>query len=119
MAHMPPSAASRVVRYGKRGAVQRYKCKGCSFHLRTSQAACSTATPPRPLARLLPVHGGTPLRARHREEARDLKEHRLAWRHRAISALASADSHTICEGIVEVAQWPMIRSVKGSRPPEG
>ena len=43
----------------------------------------------------------------------------FAWRHRVIAALASVDSGTRCEGIVEVAQWPVIRSFKGSRPPDG
>jgi len=57
-----------------------------------------------------------------RETARKLrfsKNTAFAWRHRVISALSPADSEAICEGIVEVAQWPVIRSFKGSQPPEG
>jgi hypothetical protein len=57
-----------------------------------------------------------------RETAKSLgicKNTAFAWRHRVIAALASADSQTVCEGIVEVAQWPLIRSFKGSQPPEG
>ncbi len=41
----------------------------------------------------------------------------FAWRHRVISALASADSDIMCEGLVELAQLPMLRSFKGSRVP--
>ncbi len=43
----------------------------------------------------------------------------FAWRHRAIAALAFADSETLCDGIVEVAQWPLICSFKGSPVPQG
>ncbi len=42
----------------------------------------------------------------------------FAWRHRVIVALGSADSRTVCEGIVEVAQLPLIRSFKGLRRPK-
>jgi transposase-like protein len=84
----PRCRSLRVVRYGKRGAVQRHKCKGLSV---------------RETARRLGISKNTA----------------FAWRHRVISALTSADSRTVCQGIVEVVQWPIIRSFKGSRPPKG
>jgi len=109
-----------VVRYGKRGGVQRYKCKGCSFHFTDLTGSVLHRMRRRDLWLdfcLCMVKGLSV-----RDTAAKLgisKNTSFAWRHRAISALASADSHTVCQGIVEVAQWPIIRSFKGSRPPEG
>ena len=109
-----------VVRYGKRGGIQRYKCKGCSFHFTDLTGSVLHRMRRRDL--WLDFCLCMVKRLSVRDTARRLgisKNTAFAWRHRAISALASADSQTVCQGIVEVAQWPIIRSFKGSRPPEG
>ena len=116
----PRCRSLRVVRYGKRGAAQRYKCKDCSFHFTDLTGSVLHRIRRRDLWLdfcLCMVKGLSV-----RETARKLrfsKNTAFAWRHRVISALSSADSEAICEGIVEVAQWPVIRSFKGSQPPEG
>jgi len=122
MPHGPACPRCRgldVVRYGKRGAVQRYKCKSCPCHFTdlTGSVLHRIRRRDRWLDFCLCMVEGLSVR----ETARALgicKNTALAWRHRIIAALASADSQTICEGIVEVAQWPLIRSFKGSRPPQ-
>jgi transposase-like protein len=121
MPHGPTCPRCRglnVVRYGKRGAVQRYKCKSCPFYFTDLTGSVLHRIRRRDLWLdfcLCMVEGLSV-----RETAKILgicKNTAFAWRHRVIAALASADSQTICEGIVEVAQWPLIRSFKGSRPP--
>ncbi|MGI6132128.1 MAG: transposase-like zinc-binding domain-containing protein, partial [Bacillota bacterium] len=122
MPHGPACPRCRgfnVVRYGKRGAVQRYKCKSCPCYFTDLTGSVLHRIRRRDLWLdfcLCMVEGFSV-----RETARILgicKNTAFAWRHRVIAALASADSQTVCEGIVEVAQWPLIRSFKGSRPPK-
>jgi transposase-like protein len=122
MPHGPACPRCRglnVVRYGKRGAVQRYKCKSCPCYFTDLTGSVLHRIRRRDLWLdfcLCMVEGLSV-----RETAKSLgicKNTAFAWRHRVIAALASADSQTICEGIVEVAQWPLIRSFKGSRPPK-
>jgi transposase-like protein len=114
----PHCHGRRVVRYGKRKGVQRYRCRECG---RTFTDFTGTV-----------LHG---LRRRDlwldfcqclmeglsvRDAAERLgisKNTSFAWRHRAISALATADSHCMCKGLVELAQLPMLRSFKGSKVP--
>ena len=114
----PRCGSEHAVRYGRRRGAQRYMCKACR---RTFTDLTGTL-----------VHG---LHHRHlwldfckclldglsvRDTAGKLgisKNTAFAWRHRAISALASVDSTDMCRGIVELAQWPMLRSFKGSRVP--
>ena len=114
----PGCGSTDIVRFGKRRGVQRYRCKACG---RTFTDFTGTV-----------LHG---LRRRAlwldfcrclveglsvRETAAELgisKNTSFAWRHRAISALAHADSAVMCEGIVELGQLPMLRSFKGSQPP--
>ena len=107
-----------VVRYGRRGAVQRYKCKACRCYFTdlTGSVLHRIRRRDRWLDFCLCMVEGLSVR----ETAKSIgicKNTAFAWRHRVIAALASADSQAICEGIVEVAQWPLIRSFKGSRPP--
>ena len=116
----PRCRSLQVVRYGRRGGVQRYKCKGCSFHFTDLTGSVLHRMRRRDL--WLDFCLCMVKRLSVRDTARRLgisKNTAFAWRHRAISALASADSQTVCQGIVEVAQWPIVRSFKGSRPPEG
>jgi transposase-like protein len=116
----PRCRSLRVVRYGKRGAVQRYKCKGCLCYFTDLTGSVLHRMRRRDL--WLDFCLCMVERLSVRDTAARLgisKNTAFAWRYRAISALASADSQTICQGIVEVAQWPIIRSFKGSRPPEG
>ncbi len=114
----PRCGSEKIVRYGKRNGAQRYMCKLCR---RTFTDFTGTV-----------LHG---LRRRElwlefckclmegltvREAARRLgisKNTSFAWRHRAIAALASADSSQKCQGIVELAQLPMLRSFKGCSVP--
>ena len=122
MPHGPTCPRCRglnVVRYGKRGAVQRYKCKSCPCYFTdlTGSVLHRIRRRDRWLDFCLCMVEGLSVR----ETAKSLgisKNTAFAWRHRVIAALASADSEAMCEGIVEVAQWPLIRSFKGSRPPE-
>jgi transposase-like protein len=115
----PRCGSRQIVRFGKRGGTQRYRCKACA---RTFTDFTGTI-----------LHG---LRRRDlwldfcrclmeglsvRETAAELgisKNTSFAWRHRAISALASADSTDMCRGIVELGQWPLLLSFKGSRVPD-
>lgn len=114
----PHCASGHVVRYGKRSGVQRYQCKTC---MRTFTDFTGTV-----------LHGlrrrdlwlrfcrclAEGLTVRHTAcELGISKNTAFAWRHRAIAALASADSIAMCEGIVELAQLPMLRSFKGSKVP--
>ncbi len=114
----PRCGSTDIVRFGKRRGVQRYRCKACG---RTFTDFTGTV-----------LHG---LRRRAlwldfcrclmeglsaRETAAELgisKNTSFAWRHRAISALAHADSTVVCKGIVELGQLPVLRSFKGSQPP--
>jgi len=110
----------QVVRYGKRGGVQRYQCKACPCYFTDLTGSALHRMRRRDL--WLDFCLCMVERLSVRDTAARLgisKNTAFAWRHRAISALASADSQTVCQGIVEVAQWPIIRSFKGSRPPEG
>ena len=121
MTHGPACPRCRgldVVRYGKRGALQRYKCKACPCYFTdlTGSVLHRIRRRDRWLDFCLCMVEGLSVR----ETAKSIgicKNTAFAWRHRVIAALASADSQAICEGIVEVAQWPLIRSFKGSRPP--
>ena len=122
MPHGPKCPRCRgldVVRYGKRGAVQRYKCKSCPCYFTDLTGSVLHRIRRRDLWLdfcLCMVEGLSV-----RETAKSLgicKNTAFAWRHRVIAALAAADSHTVCQGIVEVAQWPLIRSFKGSTPPK-
>lgn len=115
----PNCSDRQVVLYGKRAGLQRYRCNACR---RTFTELTGTV-----------LHG---LRRRDlwlrfsrclmegltvRDAAARLgiaKNTSFAWRHRAIAALASADSRDTCEGVVEIAQWPILHSFKGSRVPQ-
>ena len=116
----PRCRSLQVVRYGKRGNVQRYKCKGCSFHFTDLTGSVLHGLRRRDLWLdfcLCMVKG---LSVRDTAERLGIsKNTAFAWRHRVIAAMASADLRIVCEGVVEVAQWPVIRSFKGSRPPKG
>ena len=107
-----------VVRYGKRGPVQRYKCKACRCYFTdlTGSVLHGIRRRDRWLDFCLCMAEGLSVRDTA-ERIGICKNTAFAWRHRVIAALASADSQTVCQGIVEVAQWPLIRSFKGSRPP--
>lgn len=115
----PDCKGVRVVRYGRRKGVQRYRCNECRRHF-----SDLTGT----------VLEGIHLRGKFfqfyicmlrgfsvREAARRIgisKNTSFAWRHRVISRLEILDATTKLSGIVEIAQRPMPISYKGSRPPE-
>ena len=109
-----------VVRYGKRGPAQRYKCKNCSFHFTDLTGSVLHRIRRRDLWLDFCLCMAKGLSVRETASRLGIsKNTSFAWRHRVIAALASVDSRARCDGIVEVAQWPVIRSFKGSRPPEG
>lgn len=116
----PRCRSARAVRYGTRGGIQRYRCEECSFHFTDLSGTILHGLRRRDLWLdfcLCMVDGLSV-----RETARRLgisKNTAFAWRHRLTAALALADSESVCNGIVETAQWPIIRSFKGSRVPSG
>ncbi len=114
----PDCSGVRVVRYGKRKGVQRYRCNDCrryfndltgtvlqGIHLRNEFFQFYVC-----MLRGLSV----------REAARRIgisKNTSFDWRHRIISRLEIVDSMTKLSGIVEIAQRSMPISYKGSQPP--
>ena len=115
----PNCRSFRIVRYGKRGGAQRYKCKECSGYFNDLSGTVLHRLRRRDLwlGFCLCMIKGISVR-QTAEQLGISKNTAFAWRHRLIAALASADSRNICDGIVEVAQWPIICSFKGSRPPD-
>lgn len=116
----PSCRGSAIVRYGKRRGVQRYKCKECRSYFTDLTGFALHRVRRRDLwldfCQCM-VEGLSV-----RQTARSLgisKNTAFAWRHRVIAALASADSHIPCSGIVEVVHHPLVRSFKGSQVPNG
>lgn len=115
----PRCQSKLVVRYGRRGGVQRYKCKACCRTYTDFTSTIFHSLRRRDLwlefCQCL-IEGLTV-----RETAARLgvsKNTSFAWRHRAMAALAAVDSADTCEGIVEMVRWPVLRNFKGSPVPK-
>jgi transposase-like protein len=119
MPHGPvcPRCDSRsAVRNGKRNGIQRYRCKPCRrcFTDLTGTVLEGLHKRHKFLHFCLCMIQGLSVRAAAREVGIS-KNTSFDWRHRMISVLADADSHTRLEGIIELAQKPLVISADGSR----